>query len=203
MRLIVGLGNPGARYDLTRHNVGAAVLGLAATRWRVVLTPLGDALRGSGSLGPVEVTLAAPVAWMNQSGPVVKALLAELALTPGDLLVVHDDLDLEVGRLRIKRDGGSGGHQGILSVITALGTNQFCRLKIGIGRPAPGTDATEYVPAPGTDATEYVLSTFFPDETALLQTSLERAPLALECFLLDGLDAAMTRFNVWHEEAQG
>lgn len=192
MRLIVGLGNPGARYDLTRHNVGAAVLGLAATRWRVVLTPLGDALRGSGSLGPVEVTLAAPVAWMNQSGPVVKALLAELALTPGDLLVVHDDLDLEVGRLRIKRDGGSGGHQGILSVITALGTNQFCRLKIGIGRPSPGTDAAEYV-----------LSTFFPDETPLLQASLERAPLALECLLLDGLDAAMTRFNVWHEEAQG
>ncbi|MEC4687645.1 MAG: aminoacyl-tRNA hydrolase [Nitrospirota bacterium] len=192
MRLIVGLGNPGARYDLTRHNVGAAVLGLAATRWRVALTPLGDALRGSGSLGPVEVTLAAPVAWMNQSGPVVKALLAELALTPGDLLVVHDDLDLEVGRLRIKRDGGSGGHQGILSVITALGTNQFCRLKIGIGRPSPGTDAAEYV-----------LSTFFPDETPLLQASLERAPLALECLLLDGLDAAMTRFNVWHEEAQG
>lgn len=192
MRLIVGLGNPGARYDLTRHNVGAAVLGLAATRWTVALTPLGDALRGSGSLGPVEVTLAAPVAWMNQSGPVVKALLAELALTPGDLLVVHDDLDLEVGRLRIKRDGGSGGHQGILSVITALGTNQFCRLKIGIGRPSPGTDAAEYV-----------LSTFFPDETPLLQASLERAPLALECLLLDGLDAAMTRFNVWHEEAQG
>ncbi|MCZ6780973.1 MAG: aminoacyl-tRNA hydrolase [Nitrospirae bacterium] len=192
MRLIVGLGNPGARYDLTRHNVGAGVLGLAATRWRVVLTPLGDALRGSGSLGPVEVTLAAPVAWMNQSGPVVKALLAELSLTPGDLLVVHDDLDLEVGRLRIKRDGGSGGHQGILSVITALGTNQFCRLKIGIGRPSPGTDAAEYV-----------LSTFFPDETPLLQASLERAPLALECLLLDGLDAAMTRFNVWHEEAQG
>ena len=192
MRLIVGLGNPGARYDLTRHNVGAAVLGLAAARWTVALTPLGDALRGSGSLGPVEVTLAAPVAWMNQSGPVVKALLAELALTPGDLLVVHDDLDLEVGRLRIKRDGGSGGHKGILSVITALGTNQFCRLKIGIGRPSPGTDATEYV-----------LSTFFPDETALLQASLERAPLALECLLLDGLDAAMTRFNVWHKEAQG
>ena len=188
----MGLGNPGARYDLTRHNVGAVVLGLAATRWRVVLTPLGDALRGSGSLGPVEVTLAAPVAWMNQSGPVVKALLAELALTPGDLLVVHDDLDLEVGRLRIKRDGGSGGHKGILSVITALGTNQFCRLKIGIGRPSPGTDAAEYV-----------LSTFFPDETPLLQASLERAPLALECLLLDGLDAAMTRFNVWHEEAQG
>ena len=188
----MGLGNPGARYDLTRHNVGAAVLGLAAARWTVALTPLGHALQGSGSLGPVEVTLAAPVAWMNQSGPVVKALLAELALTPGDLLVVHDDLDLEVGRLRIKRDGGSGGHKGILSVITALGTNQFCRLKIGIGRPSPGTDATEYV-----------LSTFFPDETALLQASLERAPLALECLLLDGLDAAMTRFNVWHEEAQG
>ena len=101
--MIVGLGNPGERYALTRHNIGVRVLELAAARWSVNLGPAGRARCGNGRVGSVEVRLAAPLAWMNETGPAVKALLEELTLSPRDLVVIHDDLDLELGRLRIKR----------------------------------------------------------------------------------------------------
>jgi len=122
---------------------------------------------------------------MNETGPIVKALLEEWALTPHDLIVVHDDLDLDLGRLRIKRSGGAGGHNGILSILSALDTNEFCRLKIGIGRPAPGDDAAEYVLAP-----------FVPEEEEIVEKVVEQAVLALECLVCDGVAAAMNRFNV-------
>ncbi len=137
------------------------------------------------------MALSASLTWMNQTGPAVKALLADLALSPEDLVVIHDDLDLELGRLRIKRDGGSGGHNGILSILTALETNEFVRLKIGIGRPAPGQDAAEYV-----------LSPFLPEEFPLLDESLDRAVVALECLLAEGVTVAMNRFNVRSQEEQ-
>lgn len=137
------------------------------------------------------MVLYASLTWMNQTGPAVKALLAELALSPEDLVIVHDDLDLELGRLRIKRNGGSGGHNGILSILTALETNEFCRLKIGIGRPAPGQDAVEYVLLP-----------FVSDEITVLDESLDRAVLALECLVADGVTVAMNRFNVRVQEEQ-
>ena len=129
--------------------------------------------------------MAAPLAWMNQTGPAVKALLEEWALTPQDLIVVHDDLDLDLGRLRIKSGGGAGGHNGILSILTALDTNEFCRLKIGIGRPAPGEEAAEYVLAP-----------FTPEEAAVLDEVLGQAVQALESLVTEGVAAAMNRFNV-------
>jgi len=191
LRLIVGLGNPGEHYTFSRHNIGAQVVERAAARWLVDLQQKESARFGRGHVGPIEVMLTASLTWMNQVGPAVKALLTELALSPEDLVIVHDDLDLGLGRLRIKRNGGSGGHNGILSILTALETNEFTRLKIGIGRPAPGQDAAEYV-----------LSPFLPEEITHLDESLDRAVVALECLLVEGVTVAMNRFNVRLQEEQ-
>jgi PTH1 family peptidyl-tRNA hydrolase len=135
------------------------------------------------------VTLAAPLAWMNQVGPTVNALMGELACVLSDLLVIHDDLDLPLGRLRIKRRGGAGGHNGVRSVIDAVGAEEFCRLKIGIGRPAPGVDPAEYV-----------LSSFVPSDIRLLDPVLAQAVQALECWAAQGVEATMNRFNVREKE---
>ncbi|MGH7256283.1 MAG: aminoacyl-tRNA hydrolase, partial [Nitrospirales bacterium] len=121
--MIVGLGNPGDRYASTRHNVGAWVVERASSRWSAVLRRTTLAREGTGRLGAIPIVLATPLAWMNQSGPAVKTLLDRANLLPDALTVVHDDLDLELGRLRFKRSGGHGGHKGILSIITALGTD--------------------------------------------------------------------------------
>jgi PTH1 family peptidyl-tRNA hydrolase len=135
--------------------------------------------------GPVEVALAIPQTWMNQSGAAVAELLARLGCAPRDLVVVHDDLDMEPGRLRIKRDGGAGGHNGLLSILAELNTDQFSRLKIGIGRPAPGVDPADYV-----------LELFTQDETAVIDVAMDRAVEALQCLVVEGPDAAMNRYHV-------
>lgn len=191
MRLIVGLGNPGERYALTRHNIGARVVEAAASRWAMALGPSGVAAYRRGRAGSTDVALASRLTWMNQTGLLVRGLLEELTLSPHDLVVVHDDLDLPPGRLRIKRSGGSGGHNGVLSILTALESNQFCRLKIGIGRPAPGQDSAEYV-----------LTPFSPEERTLVDSTVEQAVLALECLVVEGPAAAMNRFNVREREEQ-
>ena len=126
---------------------------------------------------------------MNLSGPPLKGLLRELELTPEDLVVVHDDLDLEPGRLRIRQAGGHGGHNGIRSVIEALGTSQFLRVKVGIGRPAPGQDSVDYV-----------LEEVTKDEMAVHEPCLERAVDALELLLHRGVATAMNQFNVRERE---
>lgn len=185
MLLIVGLGNPGERYAPTRHNVGSRVVERAAARWGWLLVPKGPALVGSGCLGSSEVTAAVPLAFMNQTGPVVKALVDTAGIPPDHLLVVHDDLDLEPGRLRIKREGGPGGHNGVRSVIASLGTDQFSRLKLGIGHPAPGLDPADYV-----------LDPFPASERPVIAETMERAVDALECVVREGLEAAMNRFNI-------
>ncbi|MDE3119015.1 MAG: aminoacyl-tRNA hydrolase [Nitrospirota bacterium] len=193
MHLIVGLGNPGDRYARTRHNVGYRVVERAAARWAIPLTPIGVARQGRGAVGQTDVTLALPLAWMNQSGPAVKAVAEALGLSAGQLsdsmTVVHDDLDLPLGRLRIKRRGGPGGHNGILSLITTLDTDEFCRVKLGVGRPPVGVDAADYVLAP-----------FGAEEVSHVDAMIEQAVLALECLLTDGVAAAMNRFNVREKE---
>lgn len=131
------------------------------------------------------IELAGLLDWMNVSGPPLKGLLRKLELTPSELIVVHDDLDLEPGRLRVKLAGGHGGHNGIKSIIEALGTPQFVRLKIGIGRPAPGQDSADYV-----------LERVTRDEMAVFEPCLERAVDALECLIHRGGDVAMNQFNV-------
>ncbi|MBX3328973.1 MAG: aminoacyl-tRNA hydrolase [Nitrospira sp.] len=185
MHLLVGLGNPGKAYAQTRHNVGMWVIERAAARWSIRLSLRGTAQRGSGRLGGELVELAGLLDWMNISGPPLKGLLRKFDLTTNELIIVHDDLDLEPGRLRIKLAGGHGGHNGIKSVIDALGTPQFVRLKIGIGRPAPGQDSADYVLEPVTK-----------DEMAVFEPCLERAVDALECLVHRGAEVAMNQFNV-------
>lgn len=192
MRLLVGLGNPGNAYAQTRHNIGMWTLERAAARWSIRLVRHGLAHRGYGRLGSELIELAGTLDWMNLSGPPLKGLLREFKLTAEDLIVIHDDLDLDLGRLRIKLAGGHGGHNGIKSVIEALGTQQFVRVKIGIGRPAPGQNSADYV-----------LEQFTRDEMVVLEPSLERAVDALECLIHRGAAAAMNQFNVRERAEEG
>lgn len=185
MRLLVGLGNPGHTYAQTRHNVGMWAIERAAARWSIRLSRHGLAHRGSGRLGSALIELAGTLDWMNLSGPPLKGLLREFKLTADDLIIIHDDLDLEPGRLRIKLAGGHGGHNGVKSVIEALGTPQFVRVKIGVGRPAPGQNSANYVLEPVTS-----------DEIVALEPCLDRAVDALECLIHRGAAVAMNEFNV-------
>ena len=185
MRLIVGLGNPGAAYAQTRHNAGMWVVERAATRWSSRLVRRGTAQRASVRQGSQLIELAGTLDFMNVTGAPLQGLLREYQLTTDDLILVHDDLDLEPGRLRIKQAGGHGGHNGIKSVIEALGTAQFVRLKIGIGRPAPSQDSADYV-----------LETVTKEEMEVIEPCLERAVDALEVLIHRGTEAAMNQFNV-------
>lgn len=185
MRLILGLGNPGATYAKTRHNAGFWVVEKAAARWAGRLVRRGLAQRASLRHGSELIELAGTLDFMNVTGPPLKGLLREYQLSPADLILVHDDLDLEPGRLRIKQSGGHGGHNGIRSVIDALGTSEFLRLKIGIGRPAPGQDSAEYVLEAATD-----------EEVEIIEPCLERAVDALEALIHRGTETAMNQFNV-------
>lgn len=157
----------------------------AADRWSMVWSRIEEGRLASGRLGLDEVLLATTLDWMNGTGPVVAALMRRYGTSPHDLVVVHDDLDLALGRIRIKRNGGSGGHNGVRSIITALETPQFCRVKIGIGQPT-------LAEAPA----DYVLSPFSPEELDKVTQVLDRAVSALECLMREGPEAAMNRFNL-------
>ncbi|GKS57184.1 peptidyl-tRNA hydrolase [Nitrospira sp.] len=190
MHLIVGLGNPGADYAQTLHNAGCWVIERASARWSIKLHRKGVAVVGSGRLGSEAIELAACLDWMNVSGPPLKGLLRKFDLTPDHLILIHDDLDLEPGRLRLKQAGGHGGHNGIKSVIEALGTSQFVRVKIGIGRPAPGQDAADYV-----------LEDVNQETLDQIEPCLDRAVDALECLIHRGVSVAMNQFNVRERES--
>lgn len=185
MRLIIGLGNPGARYAETRHNIGAQVVEAAAARWSVTLRRTGEARAGIGRLGSTEVVLAVPLSWMNESGPVVTSLLTQYQLSPADVIVVHDDLDMPIGRLRIKLKGGAGGHNGLRSIMAELGTDEFLRVKLGVGRPPAGVEAADYVLAP-----------FLVEARETVDGLCRRGVEALECLIQEGVDPAMNRFNL-------
>ncbi|MFM9907278.1 MAG: aminoacyl-tRNA hydrolase [Nitrospiraceae bacterium] len=185
MRLILGLGNPGASYAKTRHNAGMWTIERAAARWSIRLSRRGMAQRGSGRLGSELLELAGTLDWMNLTGPPLKGLLREYSLTADDLILIHDDLDLDLGRLRIKQGGGHGGHNGIKSIIEAIGTPEFVRIKIGIGRPAPHQDSADYV-----------LQAFTTEEVEVLSPCLDRAVDALDCLIHQGTAAGMNQFNI-------
>ena len=184
MYLIVGLGNPGPQYASTRHNIGWMVLNQAADQWSIPFSTFRYARVGQGGLGKESVILALPLTWMNQTGEVVRALADECQIATSQLIVVHDDLDLDAGRIRIKQRGGSGGHNGINSLIGALGTDEFLRIKVGIGRPSVGQEPSAYVLAP-----------FSPSEISHIEIGLDSAVAALECLVQQGVVRAMERFN--------
>jgi PTH1 family peptidyl-tRNA hydrolase len=185
MRLIVGLGNPGREYAWTRHNLGWQVVACLSDQWRIPLGKKGfEAVWGQGRVGGEAVILAQPTAYMNLSGRAVSLLLSYFKLSPEDLVVVHDDLDVPLWRLKIVERGGAGGHRGIASIISQLHTEEFLRLKLGIGRPPP--------PMP---AENYVLSHFPADEAEDVAQFIERAAAAMDCLVREGLKEAQNRFH--------
>ncbi len=182
MHLVVGLGNPGARHRGTRHNVGFIVIDCLSARWNISLTEATDrADAGVGRVGGMPVALAKPRTFMNASGDAVAAL--HRLYEPASLIVVFDDLDLALGRVRIRNGGGSGGHRGVASVITAVGS-EFVRVRIGIGRPPASV-------AP----VEYVLDPFSTEELDSLDAAIAHAADGIETLLRDGLDVAMRTCN--------
>lgn len=186
MWLIVGLGNPGLEYIRTRHNIGFLVVDVLASRGGMILRKRkGEALYASGSLAQEAVTLVKPQTFMNRSGYAVVSWLRGLYLDPSQLIVIHDDLDLRPFQIRVKRGGGHGGHRGVLSIIHALGSRDFMRVRIGIGRPV---DCSSTV--------DYVLHPFSPAETEALDQTASKASDAVLVLLSQGLEAAMNCFNV-------
>ena len=184
-RLIVGLGNPGTEYAETRHNAGFMLVDALADRLRVEVDEYHDeALSGRGHHRGCEVVLSKPTTYVNRSGGAVRRLLAEQGLAKQDLLVAVDDLNLDVGAIRLRSGGGSGGHNGLESIAAALGTTRYPRLRIGIGSAYERGEQVEYVLAP-----------FSEEQTPALRCALETAREAALCFVVDGIEEAMNQFN--------
>jgi len=182
--LIAGLGNPGSEYANTRHNVGFMFLERLARRYGIKCAMRGHgALWGRGSIDGLAVALIKPMSFMNLSGKAVGAFVRKFELSLDSVLVVYDDCELPLGTVRIKPSGGSGGHRGLASVIECLGSPDFPRLRLGIGRPEFG------------DLTSHVLGAFRPGEREALEQMLERAVSSIDVFIAEGIESAMNRFN--------
>jgi PTH1 family peptidyl-tRNA hydrolase len=186
VKLIVGLGNPGILYANTRHNAGFMAVKALARILRCGLKKEKGipALSGKGKINGEEIILALPLTFMNLSGRAVNALLRKYPLAPEGLLVVADDLDLPLGRLRIRASGSSAGQRGLKSVIEALGSQEFARLRIGIGRPGHKAQAAGYV-----------LSRFNAQEKRALKAVIEKACQCCAAWAKDGIHSAMNEFN--------
>ena len=192
VRFVVGLGNPGGEYAANRHNVGYWTVNRLARRHDIDLKTSGQAALGQGNIGDRDVALAKPRTFVNKSGIAVWNLVKRLKLDDArELLVVHDDLDLPVGKVRLRARGSHGGNNGIRSIIDTTGSDQFRRLRIGIGRPVVNGEPS-YEPDVVAD---YVLSDPPPDERDLLDEAVERAIEAIEVTLAEDIDQAMARFN--------
>ena len=185
VRLIVGLGNPGGAYAGTRHNLGFVVcerLAAAGTgRWRPARF---RAEIWTGQLDGLAVALLKPHTFVNESGLAVQAALRTFGLDPSVLTVVHDDLDLAFARIRVRPSGGSGGHNGMSSIIRTLGTDEVARVKIGLGRPPAGIDPADYV-----------LGRFTPAERTDANAAIDRAAAAVRALLTSDVNSAMQQFN--------
>ena len=184
-RLVVGLGNPGPRYTDTRHNVGFWCLDHLAKVNSIVISQRRRHVEiGEGVIAGQPVVLAKTRTFMNESGRAVQSLLARYRSSPDDLLTIHDDMDLPVGKLRLRPRGSPGGHNGMRSVVDAIGSSDFPRLRIGIGRPSSSAGEVEYV-----------LGAMSSEDRENVDAAVRRASEALVCLLAEGIDAAMDRFN--------
>jgi len=185
MKMLVGLGNPGPRYERTRHNIGFMVLDKFASSNQILINKKqGSALLGSGFIEGQKVLFVKPQTYMNKSGEAVLEILNYFRDGFEDLIVLHDDLDLNFGRLKFKNGGGSGGHNGLKSISHLLNSPDYARLKIGIGRPP------EYLAAE-----DYVLGSFSEEEKKLLPEIITSAEKGLNTWLFEGSEAAMNKFN--------
>jgi len=185
MHIVIGLGNPGRKYERTRHNAGFLAVDELARGLRFDLNQEKyHALVGRGKRGGGEVLVVKPQTFMNESGRSVAAALRYTGSSVADLVVVHDDLDLPLGTVRIKTGGGHGGHNGLRSIIDHTGTPEFVRVRVGIGRPPVGRDAADYV-----------LSPFLPAEQQAAADAIARAAEAVNAIMTDGLTKAMNAYN--------
>ncbi len=186
MNILVGLGNPGRRYARHRHNVGfLAIDRLAATGGISIDRRRTQATVGEGEVAGQHVLLVKPRTYMNASGTAVGPLVRRTGTPLGGLLVLYDDLDLPLGRIRLRAQGGAGGHNGMRSIIAALGSQEFPRLRIGIGRPE----------ARGRSTIQHVLGGFSAEERQMLDDAMDRVVQAAELFLEKGIERAMDRYN--------
>ncbi|MHB9036484.1 MAG: aminoacyl-tRNA hydrolase [Armatimonadota bacterium] len=182
MRVIVGLGNPGRQYAHTRHNVGFDVLDIFAKRRKVkILSRQCHGLLGSFDHYGEEILLVKPQTYMNESGQTVAQIMRKHHLEPSDIFVVYDDMDLPLGKIRIRLSGSSGGHKGMNSIIHHIHSTEFPRMRIGIGR--------------GGEVVNHVLSRFNRKDRQEMDVTLEQAADALNMILEDGIEAAMNQYN--------
>jgi PTH1 family peptidyl-tRNA hydrolase len=192
VKIIVGLGNPGERYEGTRHNVGWRAVDEVARRHQVALTTVKfQALFGSGRLGDETVALLKPVTFMNDSGAAVQEATSFYNCPLDGVLVICDDINLPPGTLRARQEGSAGGHRGLLSIEERLGTQEYARLRIGIGRGLME------------DQREYVLSRFAKEEEEIIAAAIRRAADAVECWRTRGIEACMNEFNVAGADKNG
>ena len=193
MKLIVGLGNPGRGYINNRHNIGFMCLNHFARTQGIRFDKKQSKARiGTGEVAGYRIVVAKPQTYMNLSGQSVSRLIRKFNISLNDLLVIHDDLDLSLGKIRIRHGSGSGGHKGIDSIITELGSQDFLRLRVGIGRPVKNEVSTEFSEA---EIIAYVLSDFTPDEKQAIIKVIPRVSEAILCLLTEGLTAAMNKYN--------
>jgi PTH1 family peptidyl-tRNA hydrolase len=193
MKLIIGLGNPGRIYARNRHNIGFMCLSHFAKTHSIRFDKKqGQARTGLGEVAGNKLVLARPQTGMNLSGQSVKRLVKRFDINLNDLLIIHDDLDLPLGKIRISQGSSSGGHKGIESIIRQLGSADFIRIRVGIGRPdvREGSDKDKEA-----EIIKYVLSDFTPDEKKTITQVIPRVSEAILCLLSEGLTAAMNEYN--------
>jgi len=190
MKLIVGLGNPGNQYAHNRHNIGfMCAASFAKKRGWGFEKKEGLARTAHGRLDGEEITLARPQTFMNASGEAVKKLVIKYRVAPEDLIVVYDELDLQLGNIRIRLGGGSAGHNGIESIINRIGTPGFVRLRIGVGRPHDTSFEGQR------QVVNHVLGDFEGEETSIIKKVIDEADNALVTLVRDGIERAMNQFN--------
>jgi len=185
MYIIIGLGNPGDKYKYTRHNVGFMVIDILAQKNSVSLNKIGyKALWGEMRTKSGNVILAKPQTFMNSSGESVYEIINYYKIPLEHLIVIYDDIDLPLGRIRIRKKGSAGTHNGMRSIIYMLKNEHFPRIRVGIGKPKEGTDLVKYV-----------LSPFTEEEQPVIYKAMERAAEAAEIIVTDGIDTAMNKYN--------
>ena len=185
MKLIVGLGNPGSEYAKTKHNVGWMFVDrmaerIGATGWK----EKEKGMVAEGRVGAEKVLLVKPMTYMNNSGECVDPLMRWYKLGPEDVLVVHDDMDIPAGTIRIRKKGSAGGHNGIKSLIAHIGSEKFIRVRIGIGRPLPGRTVINHV-----------LEPFAAEDVPRIAEAIEYLQPAVDCIINEDVDMAMNRYN--------
>ena len=183
--IIFGLGNPGREYERTRHNIGFIAVDKLSITWKIDLSRVRyKSLTGEGKFNGNKIILVKPLTFMNRSGNAVRSFMNFYKITPERMLVIHDDLDLPFGSLRLRSNGGSAGQRGMASIISAIGTDSFARLRLGIGRP-PGR----------MDAADYVLQKFNNKDQEDLNFVMSAVVGAVETLIKEGIDKAMTQYN--------